>query len=286
MTTLYRGMDRETLDREYNARETVPDFLVFMQRYAVMSAEARLSLPCHLNVAYGSTEAEAMDIFPAGDHAPAFVFIHGGYWRLLSKDNSAFMAPALREAGVATVALDYALAPAVTLDEIVRQVRSSIAWIWANGREFGIDPDRIFVGGSSAGGHLAGMTVAEGWHEAFGVPADIVKGAIPVSGLFDLEPIRLCHVNEWLSLDRDAARRLSPDRHIPANGVPLVVAWGGEETAEFARQSRDYAAAWRAGGGDAVDFEVAGRNHFDVVLDLADPDSRLFRETLALIEGR
>ncbi len=282
---IYRGMDRVTLEREYDARGTVPSITPYLESYAAISAEMRASLPCHLDVSYGPGDAETMDIFPAGPHAPVFVFIHGGYWRLLSKDDSAFMAGVFTGAGVSVAALDYALAPAVSLDEIVRQCRSAIAWLAANGREFGIDEDRIFVGGNSAGGHLAGMLVSEGWHGAFGVRPDVIKGALAVSGLYDLAPVRLCLPNEWLKLDEEAAARNSPILHLPGKGCPLIVSWAETETNEFKRQSRDYASSWKERGFPCLTFALAERNHFDVILDLADPESRMTRETLAMIAG-
>lgn len=285
MTALYRGMDRATLDREYSAVGTVPSVEPFLERYAALSAEMRATLPCHLDVAYGPGEDERMDVFPAGRNAPVFVFIHGGYWRRLSKDESSFMARVFTQAGVTVAALSYTLAPAASLDAIVRQCRTAVAWLHADGPELGIDPGRIFLGGSSAGSHLAAMLLAEGWHDAFGVPGDAVKGATLASGLYDLEPVRLCHPNEWLNLDREAAARNSPILHLPARGCPIVVVWSDTETSEFRRQSRDYAAAWAARGFPLTAYGIADRNHFDNILDLADADSRLTRDTLAMILG-
>lgn len=287
MATLYRGMDRATLDREYNARATVPDVAPFLARYADLSADMRATRPCHVDVAYGPGPAETMDIFPAGSGAPVFVYVHGGYWRLLGKEDSAFMAGTLTDAGVAVAALNYGLAPAVSLDEIVRQVRAAVAWLFLNGGAFGIDPERIVVGGSSAGGHLVGMAVAGGWQSDFDVPDDVVKGGVALSGLFDLEPIRLCHVNDWLGLDPPAARRLSPLVHMPRDtGPPLVVSWGGRETAEFKRQSVDFATEWSRRGFTVTLFEEPHRNHFDIVLDLADPATRLAHLTISMAHGR
>jgi len=287
---VYNGMDQETLDREYNAVATVPDLAPFLEDYARRSADMRASLSCHLDVAFGESEAETMDIFPAspspsGPGAPVFVFIHGGYWRRLSKDESSFMAGAFTKAGIAVAAVNYALAPSVSLDEIVRQCRAAVAWLHHNGEDFGIDPNRIVVGGSSAGGHLTGMCLASGWHELFGVPEDVVKGAVAFSGLFDLAPIRLTLPNEWLDLDADSVARNSPIHHLPERGCPLIVTWGGSETSEFKRQSRDYADAWAKRGFPVDCYEVSDRNHFDIVIDLTDPDRRLGRDTIALIEG-
>lgn len=285
MTAIYRDMDGETLNREYAPSRTVASIDPYLERYATLSARMRATLPCHLDVAYGPSEAEIMDIFPAGPNAPVFAFFHGGYWRRLSKDDSAFMADAFTKAGVAVAAVNYALAPAVSLDEIVRQCRASVAWLARNGREFGIDTGRIFAGGNSAGGHLVGMLVAGGWHETFGVSATVVKGALTVSGLHDLEPVRFTEANSWARLDAESAARNSPILHLPERGCPLVVSWADGETGEFRRQSRDYAAAWAAAGFPVTAFGLAERNHFDVILDLADPEARMTRETLAMIAG-
>lgn len=289
MTEIYRGMDQVALDREYHAAGTVPSLQPFLERYADMSAQMRATLPCHLDVAYGPTEAETMDVFPvgpdlpAGRNAPVFVFVHGGYWRRLSKADSSFMADVFTQAGVTIAAVNYALAPEASLDEIVRQCRTAVAWLHVNGREFGIDPDRIYIGGSSAGGHLVGMLLAQGWHELFGVPVDVVKGAMSASGLYDLAPVRLCEPNDWLNLDSESVARNSPLLHLPNRGCPLIVTWGGSETSEFKRQSNDYAAAWAARGFPCTAYEISDRNHFDIILDLADPASRLAEDTLAMI---
>lgn len=283
MNVLYRGMDRATLDREYSPVGTVRSIEPILARYAALSAEARAALPCHLGVAYGPGEDETMDVFPAGPGAPVFVFLHGGYWRRLSKDESSFMARTFVEAGVAVAAVNYTLAPAASLDEIVRQSRAAVAWLHANGTEFGIDPDRIFAGGSSAGAHLAGMLLAEGWHDAFGVPKDLIKGASLASGLYDLEPVRLCHPNDWLNLDAASADRNSPILHLPEQGCPIIVVWSETETSEFRRQSRDFAAAWAAKGFPVIAYGIPDRNHFDNILDLAEPDRRFARDTLALV---
>jgi len=287
MTEIYRGMDEATLAREYSAAGTVPSIEPILDRYAALSAEMRATLPCHLDVAYGRTEAETMDVFPAGPHAPVFMFVHGGYWRRLSKDESSFMAGVFTDAGVSVAAINYQLAPEASLDEIVRQCRAALAWLHANGREFGIDPARIHIGGSSAGGHLVGMLLADGWHDLFGAPPDVVKGAMSASGLYDLEPVRLTTPNEWLDLDGGAAARNSPILHLPERsspgGCPLIVTWGGSETSEFKRQSHDYAAAWQRQGFPCSAYEITERNHFDIILDLADSESRLARDTLAMI---
>ncbi len=276
-------MDRDELDRQYNARETVDDITPYLQRYAEQSAEARRDLEVRPNLKYGPHEDESFDFFPVGSNAPLFVFIHGGYWRLLSKDDSSFFAKNFVHHGVACAAVNYSLAPEASLDEIVRQIRASIAYIWKQADELQIDRNRIFVAGSSAGAHLAAMLLCDGWGEDFALPDSVVAGAILASGLFDLEPVRLCHPNDWLNLDAAAAMRNSPIKHLPATGSPILVCWGGTETDEFKRQSRDFANDWKRSGFSCNLFEVGDRNHFDIILDLNDPKRDLTRRTLELI---
>lgn len=287
MTKVYGNFDQETLDNEFLISKTVRDLQVFIAEYARLSAEARATMDCREDVSVGDHPDQMVDIFPAkgkdGGAAPVFVFIHGGYWRMLSQKESSFMAPSMVENGIAVVTVNYSLAPDATLDTIVRQCREAIAWTWRNAADFGGDPDRIFVCGSSAGGHLTGMMVAGGWHDDLGIPADTIKGAIPLSGLHDLEPLRHSCVNEWVKLDEVSARRNSPVQHLPDRLCPLILSYGGSETAEFKRQSQILADAWRAKGGTADLFEHADRNHFDIVFDLCDPDSLLGRKVLDMI---
>ena len=282
---VYRGFDQETLDREYRARGTVPIevFEACIARYAADSARARETLECRADVAYGETADEVVDVFPAGAGAPVLFYIHGGYWRMLSQKESAFMAECFVGLGAAVVTVNYSLAPAASLDDIVAQCRRALAWTHREAASFGGDPERIFVTGSSAGGHLTGAMISGGWHAGFGVPADVVKGACAISGIFDLEPIRLSEVNEWARLDEASARRNSPIHHLPEQGCPLVVAYGGNETSEFKRQTDDYARAWRERGFSAEHVDMSETNHFDIVFDYQNPDGRLTGAVRALM---
>lgn len=283
MAPLYRDYDRAALDIQYNARATAPDFSDIMRQYAEQSRHARQTLPCVADVAYGDHADETLDIFPSArpGAAPVFVFLHGGYWRLLSKDDSSAMAPAFTRAGAVLVAVNYSLAPAVTLDRIVDQVRRAMAWLHRNIAVHGGDPARIHVGGSSAGGHLAGMLLTDDWQARYGVPADIVRGAAPLSGLFDLTPLVHTHINEWMRLTPESAARNSPMLHLPATPPPVVASHGANETDEFKRQTRDYVDALRARGDDARYVPMPGTNHFDIVLRLNDPDAPITRAIFA-----
>ncbi|MYN10001.1 alpha/beta hydrolase fold domain-containing protein [Massilia sp. FT127W] len=281
---LYQGYSAAELDRQYNARATVPDATIYLRAYAEQSAAMRADLPCHCGVAYGAHEDEQLDIFPAPKPgSPVLVYIHGGYWRALSKDDSSFMAATFTAAGATVVAVNYSLAPGVSLDHIVDQNRRALAWVHRHIAQYNGDAEKIYLCGSSAGGHLVGMLLAPGWQPAHGLPANAVAGACPISGLMDLAPIPATHINEWAKLDAAAARRLSPLHHLPEQGGPLISCVGGAETAEFRRQSRSYADAWRARGLTAEYLEIEGANHFDVVLELAKTDSPLTRALLRMM---
>jgi len=205
------------------------------------------------------------------------VFFHGGYWQELSKRESAFAAPHCLAHGIAYAAIDYTLAPQATLDEIVVECRAAFSWLAGNGATVGIDPGRLFVAGSSAGAHLAAMV-------ALTAPT-VVKGAVLVSGVYDLAPLIGTSIDEALRLDATTAARNSP-LGLPLKGFPpSLVCWGEIETESFKRQSRTFAQTLRDAGARSEDFEIAGRNHFDVILDLADPATELGQRTLGMIRA-
>ncbi|QFG27627.1 alpha/beta hydrolase [Actinomadura sp. WMMB 499] len=251
-----------------------------MARYLAMSDDAVAGLPGHPGIVYDEASGERLDVWGVEDGTarPVFVFLHGGYWMALSRRESSFMARMLDGHGVATVVPDYTLAPEAALEEIVRQVRASIAWVYRHGREHGLDPDRIVVGGSSAGGHLTGMTMVDGWQREFGLPDDVVKAAMPFSGLFDLRPITRVYVNEYVRLDVPTAAALSPELLPAGRRCPAVVTAAEHDGDGFLRQTHRF--AWHWGVEPLI---VPGRDHFDLVLDLADAESRAGRALLELI---
>jgi arylformamidase len=285
LTFVYRYYDQAELERQLNARATVPDIMPILARYASESARMRERLPCRLSVPYGASEPERLDIFPAaiGRPSPIFVFLHGGYWRLLDSCDSSFMAECLTRAGACVVAVNYGLAPHVTLSEIVRQCRAAVAWVHRHAQEFGGDPTQIHVGGSSAGGHLAAMMLSHGWESDFDVPNGLVASATLLSGLYDLEPVRLGHPNEWLKLGTTDVAALSPLAHLPARAVPIIISYAPSETDEFKRQSEVYMAA-AAARGCAVRFvEMPGTNHYDIVFGLAELESTLAQSVIEVM---
>ncbi|MER7546065.1 alpha/beta hydrolase [Spirillospora sp. NPDC127506] len=276
------GLSDEELDVAYNVRRKAgPElFARHMERYREMSEQAVDGLAGHPGIVYDEASGERLDVWGTGGGLrPVFVFLHGGYWMALSRDVSSFMARALDEQGVATVVPDYTLAPEATLEEIVRQVRAAVAWVYRHGRDFGLDPERIVVGGSSAGGHLTGMTMVGGWQDGLGLPRDVVKAAMPFSGLFDIRPITRIYVNEYVKLDLERAAALSPALLDADYRCPAVFVAGEHDGDGFLEQSKSFQPQW--GAGELM--IVPDRDHFDVVLELADPRSPVSAELMRLI---
>jgi arylformamidase len=277
------GLTDEELDVAYNVRRKAGHDLLerHLARYREESARAAEGLPGHRGIVFDEVSGERLDVWGVNEQGlrPVFVFFHGGYWFALSKEESSFMARALHEQGIATVVPDYTLAPKATLEEIVRQARASIAWIYRHGREYGLDPECIVVGGSSAGGHLTAMTMVGGWQDEFGVPEDVVKAAMPISGLFDIRPVTRIYVNDYVKLDLERAAALSPALQPAGHKCPVVLVVAENDGDGFLAQSRMFQPMW----GGAELMVVPDRDHFDVVLDLGDAGSAVGKALAGLI---
>ena len=266
---VYRGLSQEELDREYSPSSRVQSIDPFLQAWEQRSTAARAALEPLCDLRYAAGERRTLDFFPSAMPAsPLLLFIHGGYWRELTKDESSFLAPSFVNAGAAFAALDYPLAPTVSLPEIVDACENALLWLTRRAEEFGFDNSRIVVVGMSAGAHLAAM-LATGSH------AELISATVAISGVYDLEPIRLSYVNEPLGLDERAAALYSPIRRVRFGLAPLIVGYGDNETDELKRQSREMAVAWEALGNACHSIEVAGRHHFDVIDACADAQSDL-----------
>ena len=277
--------DGAWLDRMYNNRALVPQHQEHFSRWAKLSAEARDSEEHELDIHYGSGPSEQLDVFPAAQpNAPVVVFIHGGYWRSLDKSDHSFVAPVLTRSGACVVIPNYALCPAVTIPQITMQMVHALAWTWSHAARFGGDPQRIAVMGHSAGGHLATMMLACAWHTfSKSLPENLVRNALSISGLYDLDAIRRTpFLQASLRLTPAQVRRASPALlQAPAHGTLATVA-GADESEEFLRQNRLMRAAW---GEERVPVceALPGLNHFSVLEALLEPGHRLHQLAQALI---
>ena len=261
----YLGMDRAQLDAAYNNSAAVADSPRILADWQARSDRLRAAHPQHLDLRYGDAERNRIDYFVARRDAPVLVFIHGGYWQMRAKENFSFLAAGPLAHGINVALVGYTLAPEQRLTGIVAEVRAAIAWLAAALERLGGDPARIYVSGWSAGGHLTAMALDE--------PA--VKGGLAVSGIYDLEPMRFCYINDKLDLDEREVRELSPLRRLPRGSAPLLLACGGAELPELQRQSESYAAARARAELSGRLERLAGHNHFSILEELAHPDGKL-----------
>jgi arylformamidase len=283
--TVFLGYDQAALDREYNNSGKVANAGEYLARYPAESARARKALPARLDLRYGPAPGETLDVFLPEGHGPwpVHVFVHGGYWRSLDKQDFSFIARGLQPAGVLVAVINYALVPTVDMDELVRQVRTSVAWLHRNAATLGGDPARLTVSGHSAGGHLVAMLMSTHWGRFAGLPPDVVKAGCGISGLYDLEPIRLSYLNQTLGLSMETARRNSPIHLVPASAGPLLLPVGAKEGDEYHRQTESLAAAWRRRGLAAEVMDMAGHDHFSIITELGDPGTPLARAILSQV---
>ncbi len=284
LMTVYGNYGQAELDQQYNQSTLVPDHSAYRALKVSESKRVRAFLDCELDVSYGPAPDEVLDIFPAKEPgAPIMMFIHGGAWKGGRKDDISYPAESFVARGVTYIGVNFSLVPDVTLDEQIRQNRAALAWLYNNAESFGGDRDRIYVSGHSSGGHVTGMMVVTDWEGEWGLPNDLLKGAVPASGMYDLAPVRLSWRNDYLELDEEAALRNSSIHHIPERGIPLVIAYGAGELDEFQRQSREFAAAWRAKGHSCNLIELPGLNHFDLNNEFNNPDGAILKATFEMM---
>ena len=277
--------DSAWFDAQYNNRARVPEAVQILPRWAEASALARSRMTVLPDLAYGGGPGETLDLFPArAPGAPVLVFIHGGYWRALDKSDHSFVAPSFTADGALVVVVNYALCPAVTVEHIVMQMVRAVAWVCRNAASYGGDPARIALAGHSAGAHLAAMLMSCRWKDAADdLPAQPLAGALAISGLYDLEPLRhAAFIQADLKLTPASVGRLSPAFFPRPKSGKLYAAVGSDESDEFLRQNRLIRDVW---GPTAVPVceTVPHSNHFNVLNSLVDPAGRLHELTLRLL---
>jgi arylformamidase len=268
--------DRD-FESEYNNSQRVPEFPDIEARWQVASDAARTTHARALDQTYGEGARERYDLFAAGPGAPLVVYLHGGYWQSGDRTLYGWVGTALRAAGCSVAIPSYPLCPAVSVLDIVAAVRRCLSALWRSG---GVRPVLV---GHSAGGHLVAAMLGTDWAAVDGVPDDLIRAGVAISGVFELEPLVGTSINDALRLDAAAARAASPRWwRPPAPGRRMIAAVGAAESAEFRRQSRELTAAWSAAGLDSRYLEVPGANHFTVIDELAIPGSGLQGAVLEL----
>ncbi len=272
---VYRGMTQAELDRAYDNRSHVPNYAVILARWAEESAALYRSVPVVRDLRYGQGPRHRIDFFPAAARGrPTLFFIHGGYWQWCDKEEEAFIAPGPLAHDINVAVVEYTLCPATSIDGIVAELHAALDWLGPRLVEFGADPGLLVVGGSSAGAHLAAMLTGR---------VD-VKGALLVSGLYNLEPVRRLGLNAVIRLDEASALRNSPILHLPVAASPTCFAVGGSELPEMIRQTDDYHAAWTQAGLPGSLLHIDGSDHFTVMDELSRPDGRLTAALLGLFQ--
>jgi arylformamidase len=284
---VWMGLDQVELDAAYDQTAYAPLRLDSIRRYASASQTMRAHIGQPMVEAYGPTEIEKLEIYRAKqDKAPVFVFVHGGAWLSGLAKDYAFPAEMFVNAGVNYVCLDFIAIKEAhgDLRVMADQVRRGIAWVYQNIDKFGGDRDRFYVGGHSSGAHLAALALVSDMQKDFGFPADMVKGALLMSGLYDMKPVRLSSRSSYVTLTDEIEQAMSSQRHLDQLRTPLTVTYGSQDTPEFQRQSRDFATAVKGIGKLDDVVESPNYNHFEMMESLANPYGPNGRAALAMMK--
>jgi arylformamidase len=271
---VWQNLDQVELDAAYDQSVYAPLIGQILKRYASSSQATRARLGAPKRLAYGPTPVEAMDLFATKKaNAPIFVFIHGGAWLRGDAKDYAYPADLFVNAGAHYIALDFIQVGATNgdLGAMAEQVRRAVAWVYKNAASFGGDANRLYLGGHSSGGHLCGVTLITDWQKEFGLPADIIKGGLCMSGMYEMKPVRLSKRSSYVKFTDAMEDAMSTQRHIDKLNTPIIVTHGTNETPEFQRQNREFAAAVKAAGKPAELIVAPDFNHFEMCETLANP---------------
>jgi len=280
-------MDQKELDDAYDQTVYAPNqpLIAARRKIASESVLKRLGLP--QRVAYGPTEVEKLDIHKTQrQNAPVVIYIHGGAWRNGTAKDFAFPAEMFMDAGTHFVVPDFVQVQDAggSLLPMIEQVRRAVAWVYKNAAAFGGDAERTFITGHSSGAHLAGVTLVTDWVNDYGLPPDVIKGGLLVSGMYDLKPVRLSKRSEYVKFTDEIEEKLSSQRHLDKLNAPVIIAYGTQETPEFQRQSREFAAAVKAAGKPVELIVGEGFNHFEMQETFANPYAVAGRAALKMMQ--
>ena len=285
--SVWMNLDQVELDAAYDQAFYAPLGSQILARLASDSELARRRLGPPQREAYGPTEIEMLDIFRTKrPNAPIFLFIHGGAWLHGQAKEYAFAAETFVNAGAHYVVPDFISVDAADGDlrVMAEQVRRAVAWTFKNAARFDGDPDRLYIGGHSSGGHLCGVALVTDWEKDFGLPPTIVKGGVCMSGMYDMKAVRLSKRSKYVKFTDEMEESMSSQRHIDQLRAPVIVTYGSNETPEFQRQNRDFAAAVKAAGKSVELIEAANYNHFEMNELVGNPYGPNGRAALALMK--
>jgi arylformamidase len=214
------------------------------------------------------------------------IYIHGGAWRNGTAKDFAFPAEMFMNAGAHFVVPDFVQVQDAggSLLPMIEQVRRAVTWVYQNAASFGGDVERIFITGHSSGAHLAGVTLVTDWVNDYGLPPDAIKGGLLVSGMYDLKPVRLSKRSEYVKFTDEIEEKLSSQRHLDKLNAPVIIAYGTQETPEFQRQSREFAAAVKTAGKPVELIVGEGFNHFEMQETFANPYGIAGRAALKMMQ--
>ena len=284
---VWMDMDQVEIDAAYDQSFYAPLAPVIGKRRAANSAAVRVRLGDPKREAYGPTEVEKLDIHRTKrPNAPIFVFIHGGSWLGGAAKNVADAAELFVNAGAHYVPLDFIAIKEAggDLRVMADQVRRAIAWVYKNAKSFDGDANRLYIGGSSSGGHLCGVALVTDWQKDFGLPADMIKGGLCMSGMYDLKAVRISKRRSFVKFTDEMEQTMSSQRYLDLLRAPVIVTNGSEETPEFMRQGRDFVAAVKAAGKSAEYVLATGYNHFEMGESLGHPYGPNGRAALSLMK--
>lgn len=278
------------LNREYSPSSCINDMNIYIQQYISLSQRAMALANSedllHVDLQYGERQTQCLDLYMPiqSPKASLMVYIHGGYWQELSKEESSFAATNFQQHGFHFAVIGYTLAPNASLTEIVQENRQATAWLYTKAAMFGYNSEQIYICGSSAGAHLAMMMLQTDWSDyIINYQGNIIKGVCAISGIYDLQPLIDTYINEQLKMDITEAKKNSPIMLPLPKAVPIIIAFGENETNEFKLQSKKMYERLLTHGFEVQYKEIYGRNHFNVIVDLCDESSWLFHQTITVM---
>jgi arylformamidase len=288
---VYKGMTVNQLTDAYDDYKAIPNLDALLQenRERAQIVKARLS-PIQ-DIAYGTEAIQKLDIYAPKNakKMPVLISIHGGGWTMGSKNPWAIPAEILMSKDIISVSIDYGLAPQYRMEDIIAHVRYAVAWVYKNIAQYGGDPNRLYIYGMSAGAHLASTALMLNWHKDFGLPEDVIKGLISLSGIYDLCTLVYApqaDSQKALQMTLEESRRDSPLYHLPKHSIPAIIAYGEKEPLIlYHLEANNYAQVLQKAGCHVSLIEVPDANHFDMINELANTEGRVFKAVMQMVTG-